>query len=345
MSLVASLKPSFTIKRFDNLFVIGSPLLAFLAVALVCEPRFKSGEFLFNPETPGWFIGMAALLTHSHVLLVFLRSHLNSDVFSRHPWRFKVIPLFMLIAMWGSPVVLGVAAFIGIYWDEYHSLMQTFGFGRMYDAKLGNDPHVGRKLDMIMSFVLGLLPHMILLTFIPESERAQGFLDNLDIGPDITQKYGAYVTALRYPFIAFGVGFSLYYLFQYQKLIKNGYQFSKDKLNLFASTGIASVLMASMYSVADAAYFGNIYHALQYYFIVYISEGALVSKKLGVPKEKKKTTLGIYCFGILSAALLLAYARAQTEMKLGFFQAFWLLTSLLHFWYDGFIWSVRKKEI
>lgn len=61
--------------------------------------------------------------------------------------------------------------FIAIYWDEWHSLMQTFGIGIIYDAKLGNDVNVGRRLDLGMCFVLGFLPNAIALTFLAEALR------------------------------------------------------------------------------------------------------------------------------------------------------------------------------
>ena len=158
-------------RNLDSFFIIAAPLFAFAVIALVSEPRYISGEFLLNPRTPQWLVIMAAMLTHSHVMLVFLRSHGNSEVFRRFKFRFLAIPVLLIGAMWINPVFFGIMGFIALYWDEWHSLMQTFGFGRIYDVKLGNNPETGRKLDMGMCFVLGLLPHVLLLTFIPEDDR------------------------------------------------------------------------------------------------------------------------------------------------------------------------------
>jgi hypothetical protein len=331
-------------RKHDNFFIIFCPLIALLIIAAFCVPRFQTGLFLYNPDTPTWLIIGSNFLTHSHIMLVFLRSHGNSNVFKRFPLRFSLIPMFMLGAMWASPVLFAATGFIAVYWDEWHSLMQTFGFGRIYDAKLGNDVSTGRKLDMGLCFVLGLLPHVILLTFIPEAVRTEGLQAYLDLEPQHAAKYGHYFFALRIPLISFGITYILFYIWSYQKLIKNGYKYSSAKFTLFAATGISSSLMASLYTVADAAYFGNIYHAIQYYFIVYISEGSLISGKFGISKENKKGILMFYCFVVLSGCLLFAIVRSKTE-GLGLFGAFWVMTSLLHFWYDGFIWSVRKQHI
>ncbi len=337
MNVAVNARPFVTARTFDNLFIIGSPFIAFLFIALTCETRSESGEFLYNPRTPHWLIIGSLLLTHSHVMLVFLRSHMNGNVLRRFPYRFTVVPLILFSSMWVSPFLFGVMGFVAVYWDEWHSLMQTFGFGRIYDAKLGNNPHAGRKADMGLCFVLGLLPHLILLTCIPNDVRSEGLEVYLDLGPDVAARVGSFLHLLRLPLVFFGTGYLVFYLHHSLKLKSQGYQFPTTKLALFASTGIFSVLMATFYTVADAAYFGNIYHALQYYFIVYVSE-------VGVRKESVGKKVMVYCFLILGITLLLAFARSKTE-GIGFFGSFWLLTSLLHFWYDGFIWSVRKQDI
>jgi hypothetical protein len=313
-------------------------------IALFCEPRFQSGNFLYNPQTPNWLIISALLLTKSHILLVFLRSHFNKDIYKRFPLRFTIIPLILLLAMWVSPLFFGILGFIALYWDEWHSLMQTFGFGRIYDAKLGNDPEIGRKLDIGMCFVLGLLPHVILLTFIPESIRTEGLYRFMDIDRYIAVKYGGYFSATRFPLIGLGIGYVIFYFYRYHLHIKDGYKFSKEKLGLLLTTGISSILIASFYSVADAAYFGNIYHAIQYYFIVYMSEGNLITKRIKA-KNEIETNVKIFYFSlILIVCIILASLRMKSE-GIKYIGAFWLLTSLMHFWYDGFIWSVRRRDV
>jgi len=91
-------------KKNDAIFIIFTPLIAFIFICLVCEPRFRHGSFLYGSETPYWFAILATLLTHSHVLLVFFRSHLNMTVFKKFPYRFTLIPLIILVGMWLSPL-------------------------------------------------------------------------------------------------------------------------------------------------------------------------------------------------------------------------------------------------
>lgn len=344
MSLALPIK-SLSSRQLFDFIIIGSPILSLMAVAIICEPRFISGDILFNPRTPEWLGYAAMLLTQAHILLIFLRSHGNQDVFRRFPVRFKVIPFLLIFSMWVSPTFFGVMGFVALYWDEWHSIMQTFGFGRIYDAKLGNDPLIGRKLDMGMAFVTGLLPHVILLLSVPESLQVKALITSLDLREVTARNYGSYIMAMRWPLITFGVVYLVYYFQQYRKLIRSGYRYSKAKFALFASTGVSAVIMACFYTIADSRYFGNFYHAIQYFFIIYISEGALISKSFKLKEENRIGKVLIYIFVFLALAFMFAYIKIKTVDKFTLLASLWLSTSLLHFWYDGFIWSVRKKEI
>lgn len=344
MDQPSTLRPYILSRKYDHFFIIGSPFLAFLSIALLCEPRLTSGEFLHNPRTPQWLIVFSTLITHAHIFLVFFRSHLNRSVLERFPLRFTFVPLIMLGGMWTSPVMFGICAFVAIYWDEWHSLMQTFGFGRIYDAKLGNDPTIGRKMDMGLCFVLGLLPHVILLTYIPVEVRTKGLEEFLGLDTQDALQYGHYISALGFPLVCFGICYIMYYFLYFQRLIRKGYIYSRTKLYLFLSTGLSATLIASFYTVADAAYFGNIYHALQYFFIVSISEGPLLAKRFGVEKEKRPLGFPLLFMGIFMVLILIAAARLSSH-EIGFLGAFWMMTSLMHFWYDGFIWSVRRQDV
>ena len=331
-------------KWTDSFFIIFSPLIALFVVALICEPRSTHNTFLVTNGTPAWFAIFATLLTHSHVLLVFLRSHINMTVFKRFPYRFTLIPILILFAMWISPFFLILMGILGVYWDEWHSLMQTFGFTRIYDERVGNNPHHGRKYDMWMCFVLGLLPHLVLFTFIPDAEQTDGLIKYFDLTQTAAIKYGHFVTYLRWPLISFGICYTLFYIYKNYSLSKAGHQFSKAKLVLMIVTGLSTIYVASTYTVIDGVFFGNIYHALQYYFIVLITERPNLSKISGLPLSNKKALNGLYLLVILPLVFVLAGVRQMTS-AVPYLGAFWLLTSLLHFWFDGFIWSVRKQDI
>lgn len=336
--------------RSDIAFIILCPFIALIIVALICEPRGEN--YIYSNLTPLWFTVGASVLTHAHVLLVFARSHLNAEVFKRYPYRFTLIPLLLLLAMWVSPLFFGLMGVIGVYWDEWHSLMQTFGFGRIYDGKMGNDPIKGRKLDMGMAFVVGLLPNIILLTYLPDTQVNGALVEYLEMPIMAVKQHGWILTSARIPLIAFGLGYTLFYIYSYNKLIKAGYQYSKAKLALFAVTGITTIVVSSVYTIADGVFFGNIYHALQYIYIVYVSERSNLTG-IALKKEQAKTTLekkdyrvGILIFFLLIIPMIFIFSGLrQVTQKMEYVAAFWLMTSLMHFWFDGFIWSVRRQDV
>lgn len=328
---------------FDLLFIIGAPVIAFTAVSLVSYPRSITGQILFDPQTPEWFIAFSSVITHTHVMMVFARSHANQKVFRRFPIRFILIPILVMIAFSYSPFMAGFMAIVALYWDEWHTLMQTFGFSRIYDSKLGNDPKLGRKLDIGICFVLGLLPHMLLLTYLPENVRTEGLYQVLNMDFDTAEKYGKYIHSLRYPLMVFGAGYILFYLYSYRKLIKNGYKVSRGKIALLGATGTTAILIASFYSIADAGHFMNIYHSLQYLFIVCVLEAPIISGRIQLSKVNKKLIVTVCGLVMLSVAFVAGVARLLEQFA--FLGNFWLLSSLLHFWYDGFIWSVSNKDV
>lgn len=331
-------------KITDHIFVILSPFLALIVVFLFCEPRSRNGAFLYSTETPYLLPIIAVLMTHSHVLLGFLRSHLNKSIFVMHKFRFTVVPLLVLAFMGflpGSVVYIGFGAH---YWDEWHSIMQTFGFSRIYDAKMGNNSLTGRKLDMGMSFVVGFLPYLIMESYFPEEQRIELLAEYSYLPANFINGYFNLSRVLRWPYIIFGISYLIFYAISFRKLIKEGYIFSTTKLLLYLSTGISTIIVATFYTMADSDRFGNIYHALQYFFIVYLSERTNIAELTRIPKNNNKKLLSLYVLVILPFFIFLAALR-QLPSALPIIGAFWLLTTLMHFWYDGFIWSVRRQEI
>lgn len=331
-------------KTSDLVFIILMPIIAFLIVALFCEPRYKHGAFLYGKETPYWFAIASTMLTHMHVLLVFTRSHLNMTVFKRYKFRFTLIPLIVLLSMWISPLFFAFLAAIALYWDEWHSLMQTFGFGRIYDGRAGNPSTVGRKRDMVFCFIIGFLPALVLLTYLPKGESPGEMARYLEISSINAARFSGLIEAARWPLIVFGLGYSFWYFWSYYKLSKEGYKVSKAKIALFASTGAATIATAGLFTVADGIFFGNIYHAIQYVFIVMISERTNLANLTGL-KQKNYTGVYLVYFLVIIPFMFVMAGLRQMTSQMQYLAAFWLLTSLLHFWFDGFIWSVRRQDV
>ena len=146
---------------YDGLFFIFAPLLAVLfaiAVATGWLPQPMAGHTGIESDKRFWAFVVYAVFTEGHLVLAFFRSHLNARVFRQYPLRFTLIPALVFFAGAVSAWALIVMAVVAVWWDVYHSSMQTFGFARIYDAKVGNDATAGRRLDFWLNLVIYVGP-------------------------------------------------------------------------------------------------------------------------------------------------------------------------------------------
>jgi hypothetical protein len=120
----------------------------------------------------GVFIGT---FIFAHLAAVGFRSHLNPQITRRNPLRFTLVPLALLVACGLSPWVLVITSVVATFWDVYHSSMQTFGLGRIYDMRTGNDPRAGRRLDMIFNLFLYAGPIAAGITLMDHVEDSYEF--------------------------------------------------------------------------------------------------------------------------------------------------------------------------
>jgi hypothetical protein len=145
-----------------------------------------------------------------------------------------------------------------------------------------------------------------------------------------------------------GVPFIAYYLYSYWRFYKQGYKISPQKVTLLASTAAVSIYAWGFDTFGQAFFIMNFFHAFQYFGIVWWSE--------------KKTMMGLFR---LQNVRWGKWATLALFLGIGFGYGFWdtvcdsgalasgldvgwnasIVVSLMHFWYDGFIWSVRKHQV
>ena len=217
-------------RLYDGIFFIFSPLLALLlGVAISGTPLAKNEVNLWGHKGSVTNIFIGAFI-FAHLVIVFFRSHGNRDIFKLHPVRFTVVPVALFAAMVASKWILVSMAVLAIWWDVYHSSLQTFGLGRIYDAKQGSNPTQGRRLDYILNLLLyagpivggiTLYDHMN-QSFDSFSSLGSVFLTSI---PAYAEAYHRYLTMAV---VGFAVPFLAYYLFAYWRMSRSGYKVSKD---------------------------------------------------------------------------------------------------------------------
>jgi hypothetical protein len=335
----------------DSVFIIGAPLLALL----VALPLFMLPESACQAPILGKPVdlrnGLLLSFVMAHLVLVFFRSHANANIFWTHPFRFTVVPLALFVSMISSFWIFGFVGVLAVWWDVYHSSLQTFGFGRIYDAKRGNNPHAGRKLDIAMNLFLYLGPVLAGAQFAAHIHNSLKGFDFLLVSespfrelvmqkaPDVLTGNQRYLTMAV---LAVGIPFLVYYVAAYYRLARQGYRVSWQKVVLLVITGSVSIYVWGFRSFFNAFWVMNLFHALQYFAIVFHTEKSNLVRLFRV--ERFALGAGMVLVWIVALTFIYGFWAAQ------YANGIWTLATvqtvaIMHFWYDSFIWSVRKKQV
>ena len=325
---------------FDWLFILSPPLVAFAIGVVIADTSFSSrivpiaGSRLTLAE-----LSLGSLI-HAHLVAVFLRSHANGEIRARHPLRFFAIPLVLLLAIVASPWVAAAAAVLATFWDVWHSGAQTFGFGRIYDARRGNDAKTGRRLDFALNQLLYAGPIAAGVTLGPHLQSFEAF-DDLSLfwsmrAPAAVS--GAQGDLARLVFGG-GIVFLALYIAAYARFARRGYRVSWQKVFLLVSTGLCSITCWTWNAFGEAFFIMNLFHAVQYLAFVWAQEGARLRQRFPERLRDSAAPLSI----VLAA--LGAYGLWAMTVEGHLWWSVTIVVSLMHFWYDGFVWSVRKRDV
>jgi hypothetical protein len=280
----------------------------------------------------------------AHLVLVFFRSHLNANIFRTHPLRFTIVPVALVLAMTVSPWIAVATTVLATWWDVYHSSLQTFGIGRIYDMRKGNDALAGRQLDRWFNLLLYAGPILAGATLM---DHVDDFEDFETVGAVFFASIPVLVdsnrTMLRWTILSVGIPFVFWYLFAYWRLSKRGYVVSWQKIGLLVSTGLVSIFTWGFNTFGEAFFIMNFFHAWQYFAIVWWSERKNLTRVAHVENRSWGTPAVLALFLGLAFGYGIWAEMADSDSPILF--NIIIVVAIMHFWYDGFIWSVRKKLV
>jgi hypothetical protein len=221
----------------------------------------------------------------------------------------------------------------------YHSSLQTFGLGRIYDRRAGNDLQAGRRADYFFNLVVYVGPVLAGVNLGRHLHSFEKF-DAIDL--EFLARFGHAVLRrsddVRRVVIPVGAAFLAGYSAYYWRLLGRGYVVPLPKFVLYVVTAFVSITCWGFGSFAEAFLVMNFFHALQYFAIVWWSEKQTIMTFLACPKY---VALGV----LIASGLGYGYFRAHRPEDYLPFIAFGNVVSLMHFWYDGFVWSVQKGDV
>jgi tetratricopeptide (TPR) repeat protein len=322
----------------DLILYVGTPLLI-IPLFTLAQARWSAQEI---------YLFVAAFGAMGHHLPGMIRAYGDRALFERFRWRFILAPIFLLAVCVGfyfwdiktNPVVM-----IVFLWGVWHGMMQTYGFGRIYDAKMGSFAVTTRKLDFAMCgiwFAAGVILSPARMT-----DTLEGFYG---CGLPFISPGG--INALQQTLLFAAVGVSILWLANYVRMWVAGTRQNPVKLALFV-TSIAFWWYCNNWvtSILAGIALFEVFHDVQYLSLVWIYNRNRVEKDSSIGGfmrfifRRSGSLIGLYV-GLVFAYGSIGYLNSTigmetlTRVLTGVVAA----SGLLHFYYDGFIWKVREKS-
>ena len=333
-------------KLYDWIWFVGAPTIGLVVAAILLFSGVADIEIDLGNDVPYslFELIMGTFLT-SHLFIVFFRSHANANIFAKHPVRFIAVPILLMLYLNFSINGLLVIAIIAIFWDVHHSAAQTFGLGRIYDMRMGNGQQVGRRLDYLLNLFIWVGP---ILAGASLTSHVHTFTDTIQpsglVDFSIAGKIFNHRSELTKLVFVIGIPFILYYLYEYWRLHKQGYVVSINKVILLTTTAIISIFSWGFNSFGEAYFVMNFFHSWQYFAIVWAFEKKNITKVLLLSKLRNGRYVSLFLFVFIALGYGL-WATISEDSGGKFSHSLMFTVTILHFWYDGFIWSVKRKQV
>jgi tetratricopeptide (TPR) repeat protein len=332
--------------RKPNLWILDSwrDLILYVCTPLLLVPIFIAAQGLWGAEDIYLFV--AAFGAMGHHLPGMIRAYGDRALFRRFRWRFICAPIFLVVvsaafSLWDLKGIV-LVAFI---WGVWHGMMQTYGFCRIYDAKVGSFAEITRRLDFALCgiwFATAVLLSPQRMTDTLETYYSAG-------GPFIAP---AVLRAGQQGLFALALLISAVFLANFIWMWSSGKRPSPVKLVLlitsisfwwYCNNIVASVLVG-------IALF-EVFHDVQYLSLVWIYNRKRVESDRSIGGfmrfvfRRSGALVGLY-IGLIFAYGALGYYKSSIGIDVvkRILTGVVTASALLHFYYDGFIWKVREKS-
>ena len=319
-------------------------LILYVATPLLIVPVFAVAQARWSAQDI--YVFVAAFGAMGHHLPGMIRAYGDRALFDRFRWRFILAPVFLLAICvsfywWDLKGIILVVFF----WGVWHGMMQTYGFCRIYDAKMGSFASLTRRLDFAACGIW--FAAAVLLS-------APRMTDTLEVyyesgGPYIAPSL---LRGVQDGMLLAAIAVSILFLANFAWMWVQGKRPNPVKLALlvtsisfwwYCNNGVANIL-------AGIALF-EVFHDVQYLSLVWIYNRNRVEKDSSIGGfmrfvfRRSGSLVGLY-IGLVFAYGSLAYfnSRLEVEAIKRFLTGVVAASSLLHFYYDGFIWKVREKS-
>jgi hypothetical protein len=348
----------------DFLFIIAAPLIC-LGLAVLAMQYYGAAR-------GATMVIMAhVVLTVAHHMPTFIRIYGDLDLLQRFKRNFllgPVVPVLFSVAVLGYinyhqyPVEYFLYLYIFLaLWDPWHFLRQHFGFMRIYDRHNKAPVKLASNMDWAIcgiwfvhimaasaDWIPGLLEdlyrntHIPLLLFLP-----QGFIGALKA---ITGWFAVAASAIYAGYLVW--------------CLRRGYYISIAKLALLTCTfgvmyftytpndWILQLVPAWGFKVGFATL--GIVHMTQYLAIVWRYDQRIAQQGRARPNwfqklHGQRTAVGVILAAIVYVLFCIGYGNVITTSHenrwlMSILLAVGFTSTLMHYYFDGFIWRVRHQQ-
>jgi tetratricopeptide (TPR) repeat protein len=316
-------------------------------------PLFLVPLILLRPGRPGvqeLLLYLGAFGALGHHLPGMMRAYGDRELFRRYRVRFVLAPLFLAGVCVGFTVAgLGGVVLITFFWTTWHTLMQIFGFARIYHAK------GAAALPADSSRRIGRVEQLLCIGWIGApiawSDSRLGYLLELYYrcgGPLLPD---AALELARRGWIAATLGITAVYLLDLFRAWRAGTRPSPVKLGFLAvSFGFWWFCMAAVDHLVVGIALFDVFHDVQYLALVWLFQRRRVDAGEGVTGftrflfRRSGALIGLYVGLVVAYGSIGYFSKAIAsetvrQVVLGLLAA----SALYHFYLDGFIWKVRER--
>ncbi len=321
--------------RADSFLILLTPLLAIPAVMILSSPTV-------GVEAATISLIVTAFFATGHHLPGMIRAYGDRDLFQRFKLRFILAPPLVFLGYFPLYTYhFGLYRLIILVWATWHGFMQLYGFVRIYDAKVGSTSRATANWDWLVCLFGFVTPRLL------RPEQVSNTLDHWYSagGPLIPP---ALLSTVRWvalsAFVVVLIGFSVNYVVQSFR----GPKPNPLKLVMLVS-GIGTWWFAMCFVdelILGVALF-DICHDVQYLAIVWLYNCRRVSSNSQMNAFMRymfRRGMVLLYLGLITAygaiGLVAPLVADGTVSRL--FYGVLFTSTILHYYYDGFIWKVRE---
>lgn len=332
---------------YDSVFFIFAPVLAFMLVEIVAnwDWALDRQRILGAEQTPALFF--IAVWTHAHLFAVVFRSHANPNVFPQYRFPFVGVPILLFLGFLVSDWLIITGVVVSGFWAVYHLGMQNFGLGRIYDVRWGNPPEMGRALDYWFHQFINVGPFLVGFCLMPTLYAVRLYREVGWESPTVwLRSFSTIHDDFTVYIVSAGLVFMAFYVYSYWRLTRQGYRPCPHKIVLLISTGTVSVAAWGFLPAWKAFFVMNFFHSLQYFALVWWIEKTNMRRLARLENITGGMWLALCGFALTVLAVGIGYRVYGSDYSaLRWTGSMALVLALMHYWYDAFIWSVRKREV